>query len=159
MKEMPPKYSLNQKGAVVTVTFAAVWALLSMIIAIDMGLQSTFALEIFAVMTLIAWILVPLYVKRMKAAYVLGVILLVLGLGGLFASPGDPPWYTFTVPISIVKELSFVVDSLVGIYFSIKSLGETWRNACMHSNSEYIQFQKMDKRTHFTCIYHKRQFG
>ncbi len=121
---MTSKFTLNQKGAVVTVTIAAVWALLSMIIAIDMGLQSTFALTIFAVMTIIAWILVPLYVKRIKAAYFLGVVLLILGLGGLFASPGDPAWYTFTVPISIIKELSFVIDSLVGIYFSVKSFGE-----------------------------------
>lgn len=121
---MPSKYSLNQKMAVVTVTFAAVWALLSMIIAIDMGLQSPIALAIFGVMTVIAWVLVPLYIKRIKSAYVLGVILLVLGLGGLFASPGDPPWYTFTVPISIVKELSFVIDSLIGIYFSFKSFVE-----------------------------------
>jgi len=121
---MTSKFTLNQKGAVVTVTIAAVWALLSMIIAIDMGLQSTFALTIFAVMTIIAWILIPLYVKRIKAAYFLGVVLLILGLGGLFASLGDPAWYTFTVPISIIKELSFVIDSLVGIYFSVKSFGE-----------------------------------
>jgi len=73
---------------------------------------------------LYTWVLVPLYVKRTKTAYVLGIVLLVLGLGGLFASPGDPPWYTFTVPISIVKEVSFVIDSLVGIYFSAKSFME-----------------------------------
>jgi len=96
-------YSLNQKAAIVTVLFAAIWALLSLIIAIDMGLQSTFALAIFGVMTLFAWILVPLYVKRIKAVFVLGIVLLILGLVGLFASPGDPPWYTFTNPISIVK--------------------------------------------------------
>ncbi len=124
MEEMLLKYSLNQKGAIITVTFAAVWALLSMIIAIDMGLQSPIALAIFGVMTIIAWVLVPLYIKRVRAAYVLGVVLLVLGLGGLFASPGDPPWYTFTVPISIAKELSFVIDSLAGIYFSGKSFME-----------------------------------
>ncbi len=118
------KYSLNQKGAFVTVTFAAVWALLSIIIAIEMELQSPIALAIFGVMTIIAWVMVPLYFKRVKAAYVLGVVLLVLGLVGLFASPGDPPWYTFTNPISIVKELSFAIDSLVGIYFSAKSFAE-----------------------------------
>lgn len=121
---MPSSYTLNQKGAVVTMFFAAIWAFVSMIIAVDMGLQSVIALAIFGVMTLIAWILVPLYIKRIKTSYVLGVVLLVLGLGGLFASPGDPPWYTFTNPISIVKELSFVIDSLVGIYFSVKSFGE-----------------------------------
>lgn len=122
---MAPKYTFDQKGAVVTVVLAAIWALLSMIIAIDMGLQSTFALAIFGIMTLIAWVLVPLYIKRVKAAFILGIILLILGLAGLFASPGDPPWYTFTNPISIVKELSFVIDSLAGIYFSYKSYKES----------------------------------
>jgi len=121
---MTSKFTLNQKGAVVTVTIAAVWALLSMIIAIAMGLQSLIALAIFAVMTLLAWILVPLYFKKIKVGFVFGIILLVLGLGGLFASPGNPPWYTFTNPISIVKELSFVIDSLAGIYFSYKSYKE-----------------------------------
>jgi len=121
---MPSSYTLNQKGAVATVFFAAIWALVSMIIAVDMGLQSPIALAIFAVMTLFAWILVPLYFKKMKVGFVFGIILLVLGLGGLFASPGNPPWYTFTNPISIVKELSFVVDSLAGIYFSYKSYKE-----------------------------------
>ena len=121
---MPLKYTFNQKGAIVTVVLAAIWALLSMIIAIDMGLQSTLALAIFAIMTLIAWVLAPLYLKRIKAAFILGIVLLILGLAGLFASPGDPPWYTFTNPISIVKQLSFIIDSLAGIYFSFKSFRE-----------------------------------
>ena len=121
---MVSSYTLNQKGAVFTVIFAAIWALLSLIIAIDMGLQSTFALAIFGIMTILAWILIPLYIKKIKAGFVLGIILLVLGLGGLFASLGDPPWYTFTNPISIVKELSFVIDAIAGIYFSYKSHGE-----------------------------------
>jgi hypothetical protein len=108
----------------VTVTLAAVWALLSMIIAIEMELQSTIALAIFGVRTIIAWVLVPLYFKRVKAAYVLGAVLLVLGSVGLVASPGNPAWYTFTNPISIVKEFSFVIDSLMGIYFSVKSFAE-----------------------------------
>ena len=81
-------------------------------------------MTVFAVMTIIAWVLVPLYFKRLKATYVLGAVFLVLGLVGLFASPSDPPWYTFTNPISIVKELSFVIDSLMGIYFSVKSFAE-----------------------------------
>ncbi len=121
---MPSKYTLNQKGAIICVLFAAIWALVSMIIAIDMELQSTLALAIFGIMTLIAWILVPLYVKRIKSAFILGIILLIFGLIGLFASPGNPPWYSFTNPRSIVKELSFVMDSLVGIYFSVKSYTE-----------------------------------
>ena len=121
---MPSNYTTNQKGSIITVLFAAIWALVSLIIAVDMGLQSTFALAIFGIMTLIAWILVPLYVKRIKSAFILGIILLIFGLIGLFASPGNPPWYTFTNPISIVKELSFVIDSLFGLYFSAKVFRE-----------------------------------
>ena len=54
---MPSKYSFNQKGAIVTMFLVAVWALLSIIIAIDMGLQSAFALIIFGVMSIIAWVI------------------------------------------------------------------------------------------------------
>jgi len=34
--------------------------------------------------------------------------------------PGTPPWYTFTNPISIVKEMSFVIAGIVCIYFSCR---------------------------------------
>lgn len=121
---MPTNYTLNQKGAILTLLFAAIWALVSMGIAIAMELQSVFALVVFAVLTLVAWILVPFYVKKIKVAFIFGIILLISGLIGLFASPGTPPWYTFTNPISIIKELSFVLDALFGIYFSYKSLRE-----------------------------------
>jgi uncharacterized membrane protein len=124
MESMPSKYTFNQKGAVVTMFLAAVWALLSMIIAVEMGLQSTVALVIFGMMTIVAWVLVPLHIKKFKPAFILGIILLILGFAGLFASPGDPPWYTFTNPKSIVKELLFVIDSLAGVYFSFKSFRE-----------------------------------
>ena len=79
---MPSKYTFNQKGAVVTMFLAAVWSLLSMIIAIDMGLLSAFTLIIFSIMTIIAWVLVPMYIKKFKPAFILGIILLIVGLRG-----------------------------------------------------------------------------
>lgn len=117
-------FNVSQKIALVAVTFAALWATLSLVIATLMGLQSIFALFIFGFMTLMAWTLVPLYFKRKKAGYILGIVLLILGLFGLFVSPGNPPWYTFANPISIIKELSFVIASIAGIWFSYKSLRE-----------------------------------
>ena len=68
---MPSKYTFNQKGVMVTMFLAAVWAFLSIIIAIDMGLQSAFTLMIFGVMTIIAWVLVQLYIKKVKPAFIL----------------------------------------------------------------------------------------
>lgn len=88
-----------------------------------MSLQSASALTVFAMMDLAAWILVPLYLKKIKPAFVAGIIVVVLGLIGLAASPGTPPWYTFTNPISVVKELSFVLVGLACIYLSYRS----WR--------------------------------
>ena len=111
--------SLFHRGAVVALVIAAIWASLSLFIAVDMGLQSTFALTIFVVMTLIVWILVPFYVKKNRSSFIVGTILLIAGLAGLFASPGDPPWYTFSNPVSVVKELIFVVDVFFGVYFSL----------------------------------------
>lgn len=125
--ELEAVFTLSQKIALVAVTFAALWAALSLVIATLMGLQSIFALFIFGFMTLLAWILVPLYFKRKKAGYIFGIVLLILGLFGLFASPGNPPWYTFTNPISIIKETSFVIVSIAGIWFSYKSLREISR--------------------------------
>ena len=118
------EYTFSQKAAVVAVFFAAVWAFLSMMIAFGMELQSGFTLVIFGIMTIIAWVMVPLYIKRVKSAYIIGTVLLILGLVGLFASPGDPEWYTFTNPISVIKQLLFIIDSITGIYFSLKSFQE-----------------------------------
>jgi hypothetical protein len=111
--------TLFYKGSVVTLVIGAIWATVSLFIAVDMGLQSTFALIIFVVMTLLVWILVPFYVKRIRPSFIVGAILLIAGLAGLFASPGNPPWYTFSNPISVVKELIFVVDVFLGVYFSL----------------------------------------
>jgi positive regulator of sigma E activity len=63
-----------------------VWATVSLLIAVDMGLQSTFALIIFVLMTLMVWILIPCYVRKVRHSYIFGTILLVAGLAGLFAS-------------------------------------------------------------------------
>jgi hypothetical protein len=111
--------ALFHKGSVITLFIAAVWATVSLFIAVDMGLQSAFALIIFIVMTLMVWVLVPFYVKKNRNSFLIGIILLIAGLAGLFASPGNPPWYTFSNPVSVVKELIFVVDVFVGVYFSL----------------------------------------
>ena len=107
------------RGAVVTLVIAAIWATVSLFIAVDMGLQSTSASIIFVIMTLMVWILVPFYVKKNRNSFIIGTLLLIAGLAGLFASPGNPPWYTFSNPISVVKELILVVDVFFGVYFSL----------------------------------------
>jgi len=76
---------------------------------------------VFEIMVLVVWMLIPLYLKKIKPAFIVGIIVVVMGLITLVASPGTPPWYTFTNPVSVVKELLFVLDTLACIYFSYKS--------------------------------------
>lgn len=117
-------FTMNQKIVLGTVTFAALWAALSLVVATLMGLQSIFALVIFETLTIFAWILIPLYFKQRRVAYILGIILLVVESYGLFAGRGNPPWYTFVNPISIIKDLLFVLISIAGVYFSYTSFIE-----------------------------------
>ncbi len=114
----------NQTCAIITLIGAASWALISVVIASMMNLQSPFALIVFSIMTLVAWILIPLYIKKIKPAFIIGMILLIIGLSALIVTPGNPPWYTFTNPTSIVKQFSFILDGLACIYFSYKSYRE-----------------------------------
>ena len=89
----------------ITLIGSASWALISVVIASILNLQLPFALIVFSIMTLVAWILIPLYIKKIKPAFMLGIILLIFGLIELVASPGNSPWHTFTNPISIVSYL------------------------------------------------------
>ena len=114
----------NLTCAIITLIGAASWALISLVIASMMNLQSPIALIIFSIMTLVAWILIPLYIKKIKLAFMIGIILLILGLSALIVAPGNPPWYTFTNPISIVKQFSFILVGLACLYFSYKSYRE-----------------------------------
>lgn len=114
----------NLTCAIITLIGSASWALISVVIASMMNLQSPFALIIFSIMTLTAWILIPLYIKKIKLAFVLGIILLIVGLAALIVTPGSPPWYTFSNPTSIVKQFSFFLVGLSCIYFSYKSYRE-----------------------------------
>ena len=125
---MSSTYTSNQKGAIATFLFAALWGLISLGIAVMMGLQSASALTVFAIMDLVAWILVLLCLKKIRPAFIVGIIVLVLGLIGLVASPGTPPWYTFTNSVSVVKEVSFILVGLACIYFSYKSYRELGSN-------------------------------
>ncbi|MEM4251815.1 MAG: hypothetical protein QW828_08280, partial [Candidatus Bathyarchaeia archaeon] len=92
--------------------------------AIQTGRQTASALTVFAILTIIAWILVPLYVKRVRWAYIVGIIVIIIALVGLVAMPGTPSWYAFTTPVYNFSFVVFYLVMLAGIYFSYKSYKE-----------------------------------
>ena len=121
---METKYSVSQTGALATVLAASLWALTALGTAIMGGRQTASALTVFAILTAIAWIMVPLYAKRVKWAYVMGIIVIIIALVRLLVTPGTPPWYAFTAPVYNFSFVAFYLVMLAGIYFSYKSYKE-----------------------------------
>ena len=121
---METTYSVSQTGALATVLATSLWALTALGTAIMGGRQTASALTVFAILTAIAWIMVPLYAKRIKWAYIVGIIVIITALVGLLAMPGTPPWYAFTAPVYNFSFVVFYLVTLAGIYFSYKSYQE-----------------------------------
>ncbi|MBS7622935.1 hypothetical protein KEJ39_04570, partial [Candidatus Bathyarchaeota archaeon] len=103
---MAATYSSSQTGAVAAILASSLWGLTALGAAIMEGRQTATALTVFAILTVIAWIMVPLYAKRVRWAYIVGIVIIIIALVGLLAMPGTPPWYMFSAP---VYNFSFVV--------------------------------------------------
>jgi hypothetical protein len=117
-------YSSSQTGAIAAVLASSLWALTALGASIMVGRQTGAALTVFAILTVIAWILVPLYAKRVRWAYVVGIVIIIIALVGLLAMPGTPPWYIFSDPVYNFSFVVFYLVMLAGIYFSYKSYKE-----------------------------------
>ena len=50
------------------------------------------SLTAFVILDLSAWILVPLYCKRIKWSFIVGIVVAIIGLVGLVARPSPSPW-------------------------------------------------------------------
>ena len=121
---MTETYTCNQTGAIATILASSVWAVIALGSAITIGRQTASALTVFGILTVIAWILVPLYMKRVRPAYIVGIIVIIIALVGLLAMPGSPPWYTFTDPVYNLSFVIFYLVMIAGIYYSYKSYQE-----------------------------------
>jgi len=121
VKYLAGTYTSNQAGALATALAGALWGLTALGAAIVMARQTATALTIFAILVAIAWILVPLIAKRIRWAYIVGIIVIVISLVGLLAMPGTPAWYAFISPVFNFSFVVFYLVMLGGIYFSYKS--------------------------------------
>ena len=112
-------YTSNQTGAIATLLAGSLWAFT--VIGASIGIEDV---TFLVILDIIAWILLPFYIKRIKWSYLIGIIAPIIGLVGFLVMPGAPPWYTFSSPIF---DFSFVILYIVGlalIYFSYNSFKE-----------------------------------
>jgi hypothetical protein len=112
-------YTTNQTGAIATLLAGSLWAFT--VVGATIGVEDvTFLL----ILDLIAWMLLPFYIRRIRWSYLVGIVAPIIGLIGFLVMPGTPPWYIFSSPIF---DFSYVLLYLVGvalIYFSYKSYKE-----------------------------------
>jgi len=117
-------YTSNQTGAIATLLAAAVFGVTSTGAVLVIPGQPPSALMAFVVLIIIAWLLVPLYAKRIKWSYIVGIIVGVIALVGLAVDPGTPPWYAFVEPVYNFSFVIFYLDTPASMYFSYKSYKE-----------------------------------
>lgn len=77
-------------------------------------------LPVFLILEIIAWVLVPLYVKRFRWSYIGGIIISFIALvGDLIGHVIDAkPWRTLADPASLIAHVIFNLVGIACIYFS-----------------------------------------
>ena len=121
---MATTYTEHQTGAIATLLAAALWGLTTVGVNIMAGIVTGSSNMSYAVIVIIVWILVPLYVKLVRPAFIVGIILSIIGMIGVAASPAATPWYAFVNPVYNFSFIVWYLIMLAGIYFSYKSYME-----------------------------------
>jgi hypothetical protein len=126
--QMANNYNLNQMGAIATLLATALWGATATGAGIALGRLDTSAATVFGILTIIAWIIIPLYFKLVKWGYIIGIIVFLLALILMIISPvlspGAIPWYAFAEPIYDFSHVLVYLVMIVGIYFAYNSYKE-----------------------------------
>ncbi|WP_455277660.1 hypothetical protein [[Eubacterium] cellulosolvens] len=121
---MAKTYSCNQTGAIAALIALDVWSISSIATAVLLEQFPASTLTAISIMSIIGWILIPLYIKLVKSAFIVGIIISILSLIGFTMMPGTPPWYSFETPILSLSKIIVYLVALNIIYFSHKSYKE-----------------------------------
>jgi len=126
VNQLATTYTSNQTGAIATLLASALWVTAATGTAIITGSIPESSIAVFGILNIIAWIFVPLYVKRVRWSYIIGIILAIIALLGITiqGSSIPTPWWTFTSPVYSLSYLASNLIMLAGIYFAYKSYQE-----------------------------------
>ena len=99
------------------------WALTAHAAAMMLGISASF----YVILIIILWILIPLYIKLVRQAFIVGIFLTAIGLSYLLVTPsfyGTAAWYYFERVLYDFTYVVFYLIGLTGIYFNYKSWKE-----------------------------------
>jgi hypothetical protein len=119
---LPESYTPNQTGAIACLSASLMWALTAH--AVGWMLNQTTV--VYSIMIIFGWILLPLYIKLIRQAFIAGIFLSILSMCYLLITPsslGTVAWFTFSRGLVDITYVMFYVISLLVIRFNYKS----WR--------------------------------
>ena len=124
-KEWMVDYTFYQAGANATLLAIAVWSLTSLGFHTMMPFgMDTLELTLLGTLTIIFWILVPLYWMRVWWSYIAGIGLIIGGLGGGTAIAAWSRVFRFSGSFYNFSIIIIYIISFAGIYFSYKAFTE-----------------------------------
>ncbi len=124
VKFLASTYTSNQTGALTCYTAGLMWGLTHYATVWLLSVATSWMLGF----TTVTWILLPLYVMRIKWGYIAGILVGVIALFALLVFPFTVQlryvWYTFPDPVFNFTYIVFCLFMLACIYFSYKSYEE-----------------------------------
>jgi hypothetical protein len=124
VKNLATTYTVNQTWAIACLLAAALWGLTASGVNIMTEIMTPSSNMAYSVLVIIAWILVPLYGKLVRPAFIVGIIVSIIAMVGVAASPATTQWYEFTSPVYNFSFVVWYLIMLAGVYFSYKSYRE-----------------------------------
>ena len=124
IEKLAKTFTCNQTGAIACLLASALWGLAATGVNIMTGILPAFANTAYSILVIIGWILIPLYIKLIKPAFIVGIIVSIISLIGIAVSPTTTPWFAFTEPIYDFSFVAFYLIMLAGIYYSYKTYKE-----------------------------------
>jgi hypothetical protein len=122
-ERMPTYFSLNQVGAL-----AAIYNIALTVHGIyGTSIQFGFDHFFYAIIIIIAYLLIPFIVKLIKPAFIAGIILLVIAMIyiGIFPSlTSMEPWYIYAPRLYNFAYVIFYSITILGIYFCYETYKE-----------------------------------
>jgi hypothetical protein len=79
---------------------------------------------VYSIIIIASWLLLPLYVKLVRQAFIVGIFISVLVMCYLPVTPillGTAEWFRFSRGIVDITYVLYYVIALIGIYFTYKS--------------------------------------
>ena len=99
------------------------WSLTAHAAAMMLGVSA----PIYVIFILAGWILIPLYIKLVRQAFIVGIFLIAVGLSYLLVTPilyGTAAWYDFRRGLYDFTYVVTYLIGLAGIYFNYESWKE-----------------------------------